>query len=166
MAKYTFTVGEKLTAARTNNFCQEGEVTNSSLSTTAGEPGGAWEAFTPVIVTGTAATKAGRYLQVGKTVHFTMSITWGSGDNFTDLVVELPVAPHASVDGSSFTVLMFDGLLPYIGCASIISDDLYVFAARDSSANVYIDAVRPTTAIPFTWAASDVIRISGTYEAA
>jgi hypothetical protein len=49
MAKYTFAVGEKLTAARTNNFCQEGEVANSSLVTTAGQPGGAWVSYTPTV---------------------------------------------------------------------------------------------------------------------
>jgi hypothetical protein len=166
MPRKTFVAGDVLTAADMNLLAQDGEVTNASLNTAAGEPGGAWVAFTPNIVTGTVNLKTGRYIQVGKTVHFTMELKWNAGANFTDLVVDLPVAPHSSVNGASFTVLMFDGLLPYLGCASVSLGDLFIYAARDSSANVYIDAVRPTTAIPFTWAADDLVLVSGTYEAA
>jgi hypothetical protein len=79
----------------------DGNVTNAKLSTTAGEPGGAWTAWTPTIsaTTGsfTTTSAAGRYIKIGKTVHFTIAVTittvgTGSGARFT-----LPVIAQTAV---------------------------------------------------------------------
>lgn len=165
MAKTVYSPGDVLTADDANDFCQEGEVTNSSLNTAAGQPGGAWQTFTPVVTTGThTGAKVGRYLQVGKTVDFIIQLTWATGDNFTDLVVNLPVTAQTNILGAQINVKFVDGLLSYMGDCLVTTTAITVFAARD--AGTYIDSIRPTNAIPFTWGVGDVVQIAGRYEAA
>jgi len=169
MAKYTFAVGEKLTAARTNNFCQEGEVTNSSLDTTAGQPGGAWTSFTPTISGGThTGTKTGKYIQVGKMVDFVVYLTWDTGSNFSGLKINLPVTASSSANISSFTVTFGDGAVPYMGSCVHSTTDITPYAMADDSgtSSLYVSAVALSNTIPFTWVAADTVQIAGRYEAA
>ena len=165
MPKVTYSPGDVLAAADVNDFCQEGFVANSSLDTTAGEPGGAWVAFTPVVSTGThTGTKVGRYIQVGKTVDFIITLTWASGDNYAGLVVDLPVTAQTNVNGAQFQVIYYDTLTAYFGSVLATTTTL-TFSARRAN-QTYVDSVALSTTVPFTWAASDTIQISGRYEAA
>lgn len=168
MAKYTFTVGEKLTAARTNNFCQEGEVTNSSLSTTAGEPGGAWEAYTPTLTNITNATATGRYLQIGKTVWFWAKATMtGTPTISATPTISLPVTAQTDALSSQFQCHLVDSgtLTWHLGVAIASSTTaISCFAAQVSSPDVR--SATTTGSVPFSWATGDVIELAGTYEAA
>ena len=165
MPRKTFVAGDVLTAADMNLLAQDGYVTNTSLDTTAGQPGGAWVAFTPVVSTGThTGTKVGRYRQVGKTVDFIITLTWASGDNYAGLVVDLPVAAQTNVNGAQFEVTYYDALVAYPGSVLAGTTNLTLTARRASQ--TYVDSVALSTTVPFTWAATDTIQISGRYEAA
>jgi len=169
MAKYTFAVGEKLTAARTNNFCQEGEVTNSSLDTTAGQPGGAWTSFTPTISGGTVTgTKTGKYIQVGKMVDFVVYLTWDTSSAFSGLKIDLPVTASSSANISSFTVTFGDGPVPYPGTCVHTTANITPYAMVDDTgtSSGYVSAAAISNSIPFTWATGDTVQIAGRYEAA
>lgn len=57
-------------------------ITNAKLSTTAGELGGAWQAWTPTITNSggaiTATVNFAKYTRVGKTIHFKIGLTVNS----------------------------------------------------------------------------------------
>lgn len=149
---------------------KDGAVTNAKLNTTAGEPGGAWVAFTPVIAVGThTGTKVGRYRQVGKTVDFTIRLDWAVGDNFTNLKVNLPVTAHADVNQAQFQVTLYEALTPWAGASLVTTTTIEVFALKQFG-STYVEAVNITNSIPFTWSVPGVFRdsvhIAGRYEAA
>lgn len=165
MAKTVYSPGDVLTADDANDFCQEGEVTNSSLNTATGQPGGAWQTFTPVLTTGTFTTKVGRYLQVGKTVDFLITLTRASGDSVaTGLVVNLPVTAQADINTAQINVVLGDGLIIYAGAALVTTTNMTIYALED--AGTYIDTAALTNSIPFTWGVGDTVQIAGRYEAA
>ena len=144
---------------------KDGAVTNAKFSTTAGQLGGAWQSFTPVVSSGThTGTKVGRYIQVGKTVDFIITLTWASGDNYAGLGVDLPVTAQTNVNGAQFEVTYYDALVAYPGSVLAGTTNLTLTARRASQ--TYVDSVALSTTVPFTWAATDTIQISGRYEAA
>jgi hypothetical protein len=169
MAKYTFAVGEKLTAARTNNFCQEGEVANSSLVTTAGQPGGAWVSYTPTVTGISNTTATGAYMRLGKTVFFRAKVLLGASSSVTATPeITLPLASATDVPSSAFEVRMVDAnvLLWYSGQGiEVNADAVSIYALRDQgSTTTYSYGVGVSSAIPFTWTTSDYIEVSGCYE--
>lgn len=156
-ANITVTVG---TAEINNNA-----VTNAKLNNSTGEIAGAWQTFTPVIGGGTHnGTKVGRYLQVGKTVDFMITLTWATGDNFSGLVVNLPVTAQTNINTSQIQVMFGDGLTPYTGTALVSTTNMTIYAVRSNQ--TYADAVTISNTIPFTWGAGDTVQIAGRYEAA
>ena len=56
MPRKTFVAGDVFSAADANLLAQDGYVTNASLDTTAGELGGAWTTWTPVVTQSNAVT--------------------------------------------------------------------------------------------------------------
>ena len=66
-------LADTLAASHDNDgTLKAGAVTNAKLSTTAGEPGGAWKAWTPTftgLTVGAGGTLTCAYTQIGKTVH-------------------------------------------------------------------------------------------------
>ena len=169
MAKYTFSVGEKLTAARTNNFCQEGEVANSSLVTTAGQPGGAWLSYTPTVTGISNTTPTGAYMRLGKTVFFRAKVLLGASSAVSATPeVSLPLASASNVPSSAFEVRMVDSdvLRWYSGQGvEVNADAVSIYALRDNASSLsYSYGIAATSAIPFTWASGDYIEVSGVYE--
>lgn len=167
MAKYTFTVGEKLTAARTNNFCQEGEVVNTSLSTTAGEPGGAWEAWTPTPVNVTNTTATGRYLQIGKTVFFWARIELTGTSSVSGAIgLDLPVTAQTNVLSAQFDCHCVDtNLLRWYPALAIATTTTSLTVRAINAGSTYAYSVDTSSTIPFTWTDDDAIEVGGTYEA-
>lgn len=127
----------------------------------------AWVAYTPTLtgITIGNGSITGKYMQLGKLVHFNVAMTWGSTTSWTTPFWSLPV-PSADAlwvaacllyDTSSTT-----NRAP--GVCSISSNRLTAYGtdvsgAGNSGGN--IDATHP-----FTWATGDIFRCSGTYEAA
>jgi hypothetical protein len=169
MPRKTFVAGDVLTAADMNLLSQDGYVTNTSLDTTAGQPGGAWVSFTPTISGGThTGTKTGKYIQVGKMVDFVVYLTWDTGSNFSGLKIDLPVTASSSANISSFTVTFGDGPVPYPGTCVHSTADITPYAMVDDTgtSSGYVSAAAVSNTIPFTWAANDTVQIAGRYEAA
>lgn len=169
MPKVTYSPGDVLTAADANDFCQEGFVNNASLDTTAGEPGGAWVAYTPTVTGISNTTATGAYCKLGKTVFFRAKVLLGASSSVTGTPeVTLPLASNADVPSSVFEVRMVDAdlLRWYFGLGvEVNADKVSVYAARDNASSLsYSYGIAATSAIPFTWTTNDYIEISGTYQ--
>ena len=169
MPKVTYSPGDVLAAADVNDFCQEGFVANSSLDTTAGEPGGAWVSYTPTVTGISNTTVAGAYCKLGKTVFFRAKVTLGASSSVTATPeITLPLASATNVTSSAFEVRMIDAdlLRWYFGLGvEVNADKVSIYAARDNASSLsYSYGIAATSAIPFTWTTNDYIEVSGTYE--
>ena len=169
MAKYVFTVGEKLTAARTNNFCQEGEVANSSLVTTAGQPGGAWLSYTATWTNISNGTKTGAYMLVGKTcffrARFVVTTSPAVAGNFT---VTLPLTGSANNISAQFKASFYDNSVTrtYPAMIHAVSTTALTITAQQFPGLTDSYNATPSSSLPFTWAADDQINVAGFYEVA
>lgn len=146
-----------ITAAALNNI--EGWITAADAAWTAYTP--TWEGTggTPAIGNGELS---GRYKQVGKTVYFRIYMLWGStttANTATAWTLTLPVTAY-ELRNTPFAAYVRDaGTLTYRAIADITTSTKLIIWAADSNVQVgYLS--------PHTWANSDVLSISGTYEAA
>lgn len=134
-----------------------------------------WVSWTPVFSgTGTPAagnaTLAAAYNQVGKTVHFRISITYAATSPTTSfgtgVAFSLPATPGnpvANTIGQCISWVNGSGNR-YAGEAAINTDRTVTPLATPATAAGASRLL--TTAVPFTWGANDVLLISGTYEVA
>ena len=154
-------------------------VTNKTLSTgtvvgaATTDISAAWAAFTSTltgVTLGTGGTNVGAYVQIGKTVHFRITVTLGTGGVLTaNMTATVPVAAHAAL-----VLTGANGIGGGIRDASPAA--VYPVLPEFSSSTVLTVRTLPTTAgatmvgvtatVPITFAAGDVIHIAGTYEAA
>ena len=131
---------------------------------------GDWIAYTPPWSAGTApalgnGTLTGSYMMIGKTVHFRMRLlagtttTFGTGSwQFT-----MPVTGATSTTRSQmFPAVAFDSSAAahYLGLAHNVSSTGFQIIYTTSTVNFN----GPNT--PMTWATSDTLTVSGTYDAA
>lgn len=149
----------------------DGAITNAKLNTTDGEPGGAWESWTPTLsnITAGDGTTTAKYLQVGKTVFYRFKFVLGStsaiGSNPT---FSLPVTPDSE----------YDSINTHIGDATLVDSGTkayFGFINRSSSTGVfrvftagstYLESTNVTPTAPHTWAQTDILQAQGFYEAA
>lgn len=155
----TWVAGAVLTAAQLNQQVRDN-------FKAIGDP---WTAYTPTWAGSTAnptlgnGTIAGRYIQVGKLVIYSIQLTFGSTTTigsgtytFTLPVAarsaspRLPIGDVACFDASTLTARLGD-------CDTFSATTVAAFTN---------DNVRVTHAAPFTWATGDTIGIQGMYEAA
>lgn len=125
----------------------------------------AWAAWTPTVTNWTVGngTLTGRYMQIGKTVHFSLVLTLGSTSTMSSApLFSFPVTPRnqefmpvgqCSMRDASF------GTHSGAGGVFISTSGTTMFCRTDDGGNV-----SPTA--PLTWATGDSLMISGTYEAA
>ena len=144
----------------------DGAVTNAKLSTTAGEPGGAWQYWTPTLTNHTGTINSARYTQIGKTVHFDLRVTITAVTG--GLVFTLPVTGKAGVIENDRIFLsslhMFDaGTAHHWGILTggSTTNTVELWYKNGTSTATITSATGP-----FTWAAGDVYVATGTYEAA
>lgn len=149
-------------------------VTNEKLKTGAGEPGGAWDTWTPTwsnVTIGNAVVTA-RYKQVGKTVTCRLSVALGSTTTTSgDIIFSLPV-PSIAYPGVSGlhpigTSRYFDvsASVVYIGDVENISTT--TSSSRFfSNAGSYSGQILNTGGLPIVWGNGDQWAMSFTYEAA
>lgn len=131
----------------------------------------AWTSWTPTLtgITLGNGTITSRYLQIGKTVHFSFIFTLGTTSAITGAVsITLPISKQNNSESPNSTVtLRQTGVTPtVIGLArsTIGSNVLNIYAMN--TASTYIVSADLTATIPWTWASTHTIGVSGTYEAA
>jgi hypothetical protein len=133
-------------------------IANANLSTTAGEPGGAWQAWTPTVgASGSmsigSTTVVARYLQVGKTVSFYLYIAGTIGGSVsTTITATLPVTAKEAYNTFGGAQLQSGGST---GGAAIFCDN-----------STTVLNIRKYDAGNFSTGAGCVLRVTGTYEAA
>jgi hypothetical protein len=130
---------------------------------------GAWSTWSPTMTNMTPGngSVAARYVQIGRTVHYSLVITIGS----TSVVgsppkFTLPVAPNSSY--LTFRTEMGRGFL--IDVSAAVSRQPIGFW-NGSAVEIYWWDATPThqgvtATAPWTWATGDTIHLQGTYEAA
>ena len=151
----TFSSGEDLTATDLTTVTNQLHAIADS-----------WTSYTPVWGnTGTAnslgnGTLTGSYKQSGKDVDFTIRLTIGSTTTFGSATFTFTV-PVAMVDRFTCMASLFDSSAITNRTAGAVdmvnSTTIDIYAAPGGNV---------TATVPFTWATSDRIVISGKYEAA
>ena len=131
--------------------------------------GSVWTAYTPTLTNITLGngTLTASYMQVGKTVHFKISLTLGSTSAMgTAPTFTLPVTAVAASGLIYGLCLLADyGTADYVGF-SLQDSTTTVKVYVTNVAGTYPTLTTITATVPYTWAVSDVMVISGTYEAA
>lgn len=129
---------------------------------------GAWTTYAPVLTSsGTAfaigdGTAVGSYRKVGQTVDVRAIVTMGAGTTFGTGTYRLSL-PYAPKTNSLISAYCDDNSASqrWAGQARIIlasttGDNMRIIVSAASGA--------VTNGVPFTWAASDVLILDGTYE--
>lgn len=151
-----------------------GLITNTMLSTSAGELGGAWTTWSPSYVNLTAGNGVldyARYTVRGKTVHakwrFTLGTTSSIGGNVT---ISLPVNMSSDfddvgdvLDGAAF--FLDAGTNWYHGFVRWSAAGI-VFLSPMNASGTYTLATTMSATVPFTFGSTDSLGFSITYEAA
>lgn len=128
--------------------------------------GAAWTSYTPTW-SGTIGngTVTGAYLKIGRTVHYRISVTWGSTTSHAAATqtFTLPAAAHAFYVGNSAigTGSAIDASTAIYTCTVLHTDSSsIVYMARDSNSTAVSNSA------PFAFATGDATVLVGTYEAA
>ena len=145
-------------------------VNNASLSTAAGALGAAWQTWAPTwtnLTAGNGTLDEAQYVQIGKTVFYTLKFTLGSSSSISGSVeFTLPVTQDTAAGDIIGVVKLNDtGTAGYSGYVDFVNTGKGRIQAHKSDAT-YLTLANLSSTVPFTWVATDVIHCSGTYEAA
>lgn len=150
---------------------------NAGLSTSAGEPGAAWAAWTPTLsgrLDDADWTKDCKFQRIGKTVNFRISLTasaaapagGGAGEFTFSLPVTTVTYPGTATLQPIGEAMYFDANgSRYVGeiyWATTTTAHMRYYTVTGSQ---IINSAMSST-VPFTWTTSDQILIKGTIEAA
>ncbi len=142
--------------------------------------GGSWKSWTPTLgaLVGSFSlgngTMVGRYIQIGKTVHYRLHITFGSTSTMAIVqpTFTLPVATptYANTAGTVMGFVHMEetgvgnafGVVEKAAINPTTTMTIFVY----NTAGTYQTLGNLTTTVPFIWGDTDQINISGTYEAA
>jgi hypothetical protein len=147
-------------------------VTNAMLSTTAGELGGAWVAYTPTwtnITVGNGVITA-RYTKRGKTIQGSVKFLFGSTSDVsgTNISVSLPVPAISSMSEFQplgLTTFYKPGAAVIFGCCALKTvNDMYLYYYSPSGSVINRGEWNTTT--PFDTATGTEFTVSFSYEAA
>lgn len=130
----------------------------------------AWQSWTPTLTNLTLGngTVTAKYRQIGKTVHFHFTFTWGTTSAVSGTpTFSLPVTAVAQ----NVYIIIGRCTLNDTGTRQFLG---FVNQASTTTANIFAEASDVsfsyafgiTSTIPFTWTNTDVMTASGTYEAA
>jgi len=136
--------------------------------------GDAWSSYTPTFTNTTlgSGSVAGKYKQLGKTVFFRASFTFGAGSAVSGSVtVSLPVTSIAVPDTK-----MPIGQVEYNDSDSSLFHGSVVWTTTTTATlrvdttiggvGTYVRQDVTSSTIPFTWASGDEMHVQGMYEAA
>lgn len=136
-----------------------------------------WQSWTPTLsgrFDDTKWTKTCKYIQIGKTVHYRMKLVANAATPMsggtTDAQFSLPVTAAAGYAGGDQTAWIGGGGV-YDNGTSVFQADAYLSSSSDSTGRIRVHTTAGalnaiTSTVPMTWANTDEINISGTYEAA
>ena len=149
-------------------------INNAGLITGTGTSLGSWTEYTPTL-SGTGweignGTVTGSYCQIGKIVNFTALVTFGSTSTFGSAPYSQP-SPSLTVPVTASTGAIY---LSNSECEDVSAGTYYAtMAHRVSTTTIEVRALNSSqqyafidSTFPFTWAAGDIMRVQGTYEAA
>jgi hypothetical protein len=131
-------------------------------------PAGVWTSYTP-IVSGTGwsignGSRTGKYVQFGKTVHFTANIAFGSTSTYGGgvLFISVPVSGNGGTDNMRWVSYDISTTTQYFNQARFETGSTCTAVLLNTNGSVsgYF-----TNTSPFTWASGDSIIVTGTYEA-
>ena len=156
----------RLAVGANNTFLQA-----ASGETTGMKWGGAYTSWTPTLsgLTLGNGTMAGSYVQIGKFVHATLYVVFGSTTSVTgNMTFTYPTgaASCATVTNTYIgTVRMLDaGVQNYSGMVIVNSNNTFSFFAQNSASTYTIPDIA-RVGVPFTWNTNDEFQLSMTYEA-
>jgi len=157
-------------AAIAGSKLADASLPNAKLATGAGEPGGAWTAWTPSYTDLTIGngTVTAVYSKIGRTVHFRYLLVLGSTTSVgTAPTISLPVALESS-----------DSIINSSGRGSAGGTD-FLLVCRNNTGNAtafrvgtlnatttYSAMANISATVPGTWATGNRMELNGTYEAA
>lgn len=124
--------------------------------------GDAWTSYAPTLGNWTQGngTLTGHSMQAGKLTSFRIKLTLGSTSVVSGSpTFTLPVNASAARTVNGLAMFWDDGAGLYFGGWAFNSGVGTLVVRSDASATL-------STTVPFTWATSDVVLITGTYEAA
>jgi hypothetical protein len=150
-------------------------ITNAKLETGAGEPGGAWNSWTPTWsnLTISSSTVSAYYKQVGKTTFIRMRVTGaGSFAVSGDVEFTLPAAPLTTA-GYVSTDAIGAGFVQDVSAGTFYFAQLWIGTTTtrgrilvQNAAPTYLTAAGLSASAPMVWANGDIIDLCGSYEAA
>jgi hypothetical protein len=130
---------------------------------------GDWTTWTPTYTNFTLGngTVTARYQKIGKTVNFSIDITFGSTTSVSGLIqVSVPVNASNAAGAYFANGRAFDSstTLNWLLNAVVITNFVYVF--NMDSSGTYIQRTATSSTAPITWATGDTINLVGSYEVA
>ncbi len=133
----------------------------------------AWQSWTPTwtnLTVGNGTYNANNFIQIGKTVFFVVRFTFGTTSTMgTAPDFTLPVTASSRFDFGTLPIgncwLEDTSVATYTGQV-IMSTTTKARVMAQNSAGTYVAENTPTATIPFTWANSDKVSMTGCYEAA
>lgn len=131
--------------------------------------GGAWvTSWTPTwtgITLGNGAT-GGKFIRIGRTVIFRAYILFGNSTSVTGGInLDVPVTA-AQAEGAMINADLLDASFGmYRGMARLTTTTNISVNAMNSG-STYVAETSTSSTVPFTWAASDTIWVTGVYESA
>jgi hypothetical protein len=142
-------------------------VANSSLDTTAGEPGGAWKSWTPTFVNLSGGTlNYAVYTKIGKTVHFSWKYTLAGAGVAGSVTFTTPTTMNISASSDTMVnSTRFVRSASYVGEIRPASSTVCTVLVRTASGN-YVGLAVLSSTVPDTWANGDTLSASGTYQEA
>jgi len=147
----------------TGKQIKDSSITNSKLSTTTGDIGGAWTSWTPTWTNLSVGngTQLATYTVIGKTVFFRLFLTFGSTTSITagDPRFSLPLTVINSCH--AIVTLVDTGIQNYQTTWSI-TNPFYVTIGTATTS--YVNGTGISSTVPFTWSTGDTIHVSGFYE--
>lgn len=151
-------------SAVTTAKINDAAVTNAKLSLGAAT-------WTPTITNLSGGTiNYARYTQIGKRVFCEFKYTLAGANMGTAPTLTLPVAPATHYTDNDiidhFVLLSETGAQDYYGLARISQTDDLITLYVQRSNGTYVDTANITSAIPFTWGSTDIVRAAWNYEAA
>lgn len=149
-------------------------ITNAKLSTTAGEPGSVWQAWTPTLsgrfTSGDWTLTECKYIQIGKTVFFKLVIVasdatpmgGGAGEATFTLPVTSVALANAGLQIGTGRLRDANGSL--VNC-TVVHASTTTAAIKYSavSGSLVIEGSLSSSA-PFTWTTNDGVLVEGFYE--
>jgi hypothetical protein len=148
-------------------------IDSNGLITGTGTSLGAWTAYTPTLAgTGWAignGTASGYYCQIGKVMFIRVNIVFGNTSTFGagGITCSLPANANGSFPAAASGVVRYvdsSASAIYAGHGGI-SSNTFAFQYFNTNGSGQLSAVTSTSA-PFTWADTDIIRLTMAYEIA